>query len=56
VLIGVSNQLRQVNLFMRVLGPDGVLNGHKIYTSSDRTSLHPVFSDLHYRHLVAQCS
>jgi hypothetical protein len=26
-----------------VLGPDGVLNGRKIYTGLVRTSLHPVF-------------
>lgn len=52
----LSNQFRQVNLFMHVLGLDGVLGGRKIYTGSDRTSMHPVFGGLCYRHHDAQCS
>jgi hypothetical protein len=31
--------------------PDGVFGGHKVYTSSGRTSLHPIFDDSRYRHL-----
>mgnify|MGYP006934350948 CR=1 FL=1 len=29
---------------------DGVRGGRKIYTGSDRTSLHPVINGLHYLH------
>lgn len=39
VCVGVSNNHRLVNLYMRVLGPDGVLDGCKDYTSSDWMSL-----------------
>jgi hypothetical protein len=46
--VGVSNQLRQVNLCVLAPGPDGVLNGRKIYTGLGRTSLHPVFGGLCY--------
>jgi hypothetical protein len=31
----------------------GVLSGRKVYTSSDRMSLLPIFGGSHYRHLVA---
>jgi hypothetical protein len=31
--------------------PDGVLGGHKVYTGSARTSLHPVFNGSRYWHL-----
>jgi hypothetical protein len=41
---------------MRVLDPDGLLGGRKIYTSSVRTSLLPIFDGLRYRHLVVDCS
>jgi hypothetical protein len=45
--VGVSNHLRQVNLYVRILDLYGVLSGRKIYTSSDRMSLHLVFSAAH---------
>jgi hypothetical protein len=54
--VGVLNQHRQVNLYVRVLDPDGVLNRRKIYTGLGRTSLLPVFGGSHYRHLVARSS
>jgi hypothetical protein len=46
--VGVSNQLREVNLFVPVLDPNGVLNMRKIYTSLTKTSLRIVFDGLHY--------
>jgi hypothetical protein len=49
----VLNQHRRVNLYMRVLDPDGMLSGHMIYTGSDKTSILLVFGGLRYRHLVA---
>jgi hypothetical protein len=52
-VVGVLNQLQQVNLFVWVPSPDGVFSGCKIYTSSRRASIHLLFSGLLYRHLVA---
>jgi hypothetical protein len=55
--VGVSN-LRSDKYFFMTAFRDlyGVLGGHKIYTSSDITSLHLVFSGSRYRHLVTQSS
>jgi hypothetical protein len=54
--VDVSNQHQRVNLCMRILDPDGVLTGRKIYTDLGRTSLLPVFSGSCYRLPVADCS
>jgi hypothetical protein len=43
--------LRQVNLYVRVLGFGGVLDGRKVYTGSGRMSLHLVFGGSYYWHL-----
>ena len=50
--IGVSNQLRQINIYVYVLNPDDVLSRCKIYIGFNRTSLHPVFGSSRYWHLV----
>jgi hypothetical protein len=55
LIVDVSNQLRQIKLFVRVLGPNGVLSGCKIYIDSDRTSIHPGSGGLCFRYHVAQC-
>jgi hypothetical protein len=39
---------------MRVLDPDGVLSGCKIYIGLGKTSLLPVFGGSRYRHIVAR--
>jgi hypothetical protein len=52
----VSNQPKQVNLYVRVLDPDSVFSRRNIYTGLSRTSLDPVFDESHYRYYVAQCS
>jgi hypothetical protein len=36
---------------VHVRAPDGVLGGCKVYTGSDRMSLHPVFGGSRYQHL-----
>jgi hypothetical protein len=46
--VGVSNQHRRVNLYMRVLDPDVVLSGRKVYTGLGRVSLLLVFGGLRY--------
>jgi hypothetical protein len=53
--VGVSYQLRQVNLCVHILDSDGVLSGRNTYNGSGRTSLHPAFNGSRYRHLLAQC-
>ena len=43
-IVGVSSKHQQVNLYYCTSGPDGVLKRHKVYTSSGRMSLRPVFA------------
>jgi hypothetical protein len=53
MIVSVPNQHQRVNLCMHVLAPDDVLNGRKIYTGLNKTTLLPVFDGSRYRHLVA---
>jgi hypothetical protein len=49
--VGVSYLAPTSKFIVRVPDLEGVREGHKIYTVSDRTSIHPVNGVLRYRHL-----
>jgi hypothetical protein len=48
--VSVSNLAPTSKFVSMFCGPDGVLNGRKIYIGSSRTSLHLVFGCLSYQH------